>query len=69
MAKREIPQLVMAGKRPRLPEHLPPAVVQLIERCWNEQPESRPTAENILQELQEIALEESQHREPIEHPQ
>lgn len=30
-----IPKMVLAGKRPALPEDWPPALKCLIQECWN----------------------------------
>ncbi|CAG8536766.1 17240_t:CDS:2, partial [Racocetra fulgida] len=35
------------GLRPSIPKHVPKLVADLINRCWNDQPEERPTSEKI----------------------
>ncbi|KAG0587185.1 hypothetical protein KC19_2G146400 [Ceratodon purpureus] len=39
---------VLQGKRPTLPQHLKPWVIELFQRCWHEDPLVRPTFLEIM---------------------
>jgi len=45
------------GKRPTLPLTLPEQLKELIEKCWDGEPQKRPTCEKILNELQQMQQE------------
>jgi hypothetical protein len=47
-------QSVLDGHRPDRPEMLPRRLWALIERCWAQEPEDRPTFEIIVQDLVSI---------------
>jgi len=43
-----IPILVTKGKRPKLPKSTPKDWCKLIDKCWNQKPDKRPTFTQIL---------------------
>ena len=47
-------KVAMEGKRPPIPETATHAVRQLMIRCWCQQPESRPSAAEVMTELQAL---------------
>jgi len=46
-----IPVLVTKGKRPKIPKFTPKDWMKLVEKCWNQKPEKRPTFPQILDTL------------------
>lgn len=46
---------VLDGYRPKKPDHLPKKLWAVVERCWAQRPNDRPTFETIVQELTVIA--------------
>lgn len=46
--------IVFRHKRPSFPKDTPPAFKSLAERCWHPKPSSRPSFEEILDELQKM---------------
>ncbi|CAG8844622.1 31683_t:CDS:1, partial [Racocetra persica] len=38
---------VYNGSRPSIPEHVPKLVAELIIKCWDDQPNKRPTSKEI----------------------
>ena len=51
----DIPQAVVAGKRPKIPPgSCPPAIASLIEECWCGKPSSRPSFAQIVRRLRHI---------------
>lgn len=49
------------GLRPTLAVHAPPALQQLITRCWHLDPSQRPTAEELVSQLAAIRSACAQH--------
>ncbi|KAI5668851.1 hypothetical protein M9H77_18704 [Catharanthus roseus] len=47
--------VVQKGLRPTVPRHTHPLVVELLERCWQQEPSSRPEFTEIIEILQHIA--------------
>jgi len=45
---------VLAKKRPKIPPNCLPDFAKLIEICWNDNPDSRPTMIEIVQQLKTI---------------
>jgi len=45
---------VLAKKRPRIPPNCLPDIAKLIEMCWNDNPNSRPTMIDIVEQLKTI---------------
>lgn len=39
------------GERPEIPSYIPDPYRNLIDRCWSEEPENRPTFDDIVEEL------------------
>ncbi|KAF3446845.1 hypothetical protein FNV43_RR12025 [Rhamnella rubrinervis] len=57
--------VVQKGLRPTIPRHTHPLLVQLLERCWLQDPLLRPEFSEIVQILQNMAkkvADESKHR-------
>ena len=42
------------GERPKIPQHLPPALVDLLQRCWKPEHAERPEASEIVAVLREL---------------
>jgi hypothetical protein len=49
-----LPQLVLAGERPAVPEDWPGVVQRLIKRCWDHDPDARPSAEECSKQLKKV---------------
>ena len=49
---------IMKGKRPRRPPHpdLTDGVWRLMERCWDQEPRSRPQMSDVLQVLRNLSV-------------
>lgn len=47
--------VVQKGLRPTVPRHTHPLLVELLERCWQQEPASRPEFTEIIDILQQIA--------------
>jgi len=43
----DIPNFVISGGRPIIPDSFPPEMRNLMERCWNEDPQQRPAIHDI----------------------
>jgi serine/threonine-protein kinase TNNI3K len=51
----EIRQKVLSGRRPAIPSYsLHHRIAALITKCWSQNPEDRPTASEIVDELLEL---------------
>eukprot|EP00013_Stygamoeba_regulata_P012609 CAMPEP_0177667652 /NCGR_PEP_ID=MMETSP0447-20121125/22243_1 /TAXON_ID=0 /ORGANISM="Stygamoeba regulata, Strain BSH-02190019" /LENGTH=130 /DNA_ID=CAMNT_0019173909 /DNA_START=141 /DNA_END=530 /DNA_ORIENTATION=- len=49
--------------RPVIPKSCPPALAQLIRRCWSHSPQKRPTFDAITTELENLSLSFDQLRQ------
>src|SRR2546427_4453642 len=49
-------QDILEGKRPKITEDTPEFYVNLMKKCWDPNPENRPTAEEIHECLRKISL-------------
>ncbi|KAJ4851539.1 Serine/threonine-protein kinase sty46 [Turnera subulata] len=49
--------VVQKGLRPTIPKHTHPKLVELLERCWQQDPALRPDFSEIIPILQQIAKE------------
>ncbi|PIN10055.1 Tyrosine kinase [Handroanthus impetiginosus] len=47
--------VVQKGLRPKIPKHTHPLVVELLERCWQQEPSLRPGFSEIIEILQYMA--------------
>lgn len=45
----EVVTQIRSGKRPKIPQKVPPHIKQIMESCWKEKPQDRPTFEKILE--------------------
>jgi len=48
------------GWRPQLPEDCPPGYADLMTACWHEDPEQRPTGQQLLRRLQKMYVQAKQ---------
>lgn len=44
-----IKKLIIDGKRPKIPDTVPPCYASLIEKCWDQDPSNRPTFSHIVE--------------------
>ncbi|CAM8971804.1 unnamed protein product [Rhodiola kirilowii] len=57
------------GSRPSIPKNTHPKLTELLERCWQQEPEQRPDFSEIIDILQQIAKEVNEETERKEnHP-
>lgn len=49
--------VVQKGLRPTIPKHTHPKLVELLEKCWQQDPALRPDFSEIIKSLQQIAKE------------
>ncbi|KAK6922540.1 Serine-threonine/tyrosine-protein kinase, catalytic domain, partial [Dillenia turbinata] len=49
--------VVQKGLRPTIPKHTNPKISQLLERCWQQDPNFRPNFSEIIEILQQISKE------------
>ncbi|XP_060195638.1 serine/threonine-protein kinase STY17-like isoform X4 [Lycium barbarum] len=49
--------VVQQGLRPRIPEHAHPKLVELLEKCWQQDPTQRPDFSEILDILKRLTKE------------
>jgi len=47
----DIARMVLEGKRMPIPASLPITIKELIEKCWAQSPNARPTSDQVVQEL------------------
>ncbi len=52
-----IPMWVERGEREDIPKETPPSMAALIEKCWVQRAEDRPSAEAVVEVLQELNVE------------
>lgn len=55
----EIREQVLAGKRPAIPEQLPPIGIgmsDIIRKCWDADPVVRPPIADVVAALRELLL-------------
>jgi len=45
---------ILAGRRPYIPDHTPPAFAKLITDCWNHHPDERPSFVVIVNTLEHM---------------
>ncbi|KAK3224421.1 hypothetical protein Dsin_011446 [Dipteronia sinensis] len=55
--------VVQKGLRPTIPKHTHPKLVELLERCWRQDPTQRPNFSEITDNLQQIMKEVVSKRE------
>jgi serine/threonine protein kinase len=51
---RRLLRITDSDERPSIPANAQPALKQVIERCWNRDPEMRPTAQHICETFGEV---------------
>ncbi|XP_069146625.1 serine/threonine-protein kinase STY46 isoform X2 [Solanum lycopersicum] len=49
--------VVQKGLRPAIPKHTHPKIAELLEKCWQRDPTSRPDFPEIIETLQQVAKE------------
>jgi hypothetical protein len=47
---------IVAGRRPPIPKDCPSALSKLIRACWAEDPNKRPSVEEIMNTLDEVLV-------------
>ena len=47
---------ICRGKRPKIREETPESLKELIQKCWDANPENRPTSEEIYNELNNYVI-------------
>lgn len=52
MTEQAIVKFVLAGKRPPIPANVPEEVRRLIQACWAEDPDARPSFKDVVQALE-----------------
>lgn len=62
----EICNMVKAGQHNPIPEDCPPRVAELMKRCWSLNPNNRPSAQEVADELEDI-LNSGPPLEPVEN--
>ncbi|CAM8974300.1 unnamed protein product [Rhodiola kirilowii] len=61
--------VVQKGLRPSIPKNTHPKLTELLERCWQQEPEQRPDFSEIIDILQQIVKEVNEETERKEnHP-
>ena len=45
----EVVAQIRSGKRPTIPQKVPPHIKQVMELCWKEKPQDRPTFDKIIE--------------------
>jgi hypothetical protein len=53
--------LLFQGLRPTIPKHTHPMLVELLEKCWQQDPALRPDFSDIIEILQQTAKEVNSH--------
>uniref|UniRef100_A0A7N0T0N7 non-specific serine/threonine protein kinase n=1 Tax=Kalanchoe fedtschenkoi TaxID=63787 RepID=A0A7N0T0N7_KALFE len=61
--------VVQKGLRPTIPKNTHPKLAELLERCWQQEPEMRPDFPEIIEILQQIAKEVNEESERKEKHQ
>lgn len=52
----QLPFLVgTKGLRPQLPKHVPPVLIGIMQDCWEEEPDQRPSFKTVIQRLQNVS--------------
>jgi len=54
-----VQKVLKEGLRPTIPKKCPESVSKLMRDCWNEDPEKRPTFQEIIHELETIQAEDA----------
>lgn len=54
ISKQEVWTLVVEGKRPTIATNLPKALIDIIEACWEQNPEDRPNITFVRMELEKL---------------
>ena len=52
-----IPNAVFRGERPKIPQDCPATYASLMERCWAQRADARPTMAEVEEELEPIGSE------------
>ena len=58
----EIPNQVLKGVRPSIPDSIPACVVEIIKQCWDQNPRKRPNFDKIKSKIKDLQHKEIQSR-------
>jgi serine/threonine protein kinase len=50
--------ILLDHRRPQLPSHVNPSLAALIHRCWHQDPNLRPTASQLVSEIEHLVSED-----------
>ncbi|KAI4325411.1 hypothetical protein MLD38_030814 [Melastoma candidum] len=56
--------VVQKGLRPMIPENASPSLIELLRRCWQQNPDERPSFSEILDNLKQISKEVNADKSP-----
>lgn len=59
--------VVQKGLRPTIPKNTHPRLSELLQRCWQQDPTLRPNFSEIIEILQQIAIEVNDHKDKSSH--
>lgn len=54
LSKQEVWKLVLKNKRPSIPALVPQALVEIIQACWMQTPDDRPSATVVREKLERL---------------
>uniref|UniRef100_A0A2C9KMZ2 Serine-threonine/tyrosine-protein kinase catalytic domain-containing protein n=1 Tax=Biomphalaria glabrata TaxID=6526 RepID=A0A2C9KMZ2_BIOGL len=52
----QVLEQVRTNKRPLIPDHCPPDLCRLIQKCWDQNPAARPGFKEILKALEQLSV-------------
>ncbi len=65
---RQILTAIARGKRTEIPSTWPPEIAELIRDCWQQEPQLRPTAVEVMERVKKIGGEKKEiHKESTQH--
>ncbi len=63
--KKHLIKIMLKGGRPIIPGKCPPAMRKLISQCWKQQPEQRPSMENVMKSVEKMGGEKKEIRSSL----
>ncbi|CAF1162821.1 unnamed protein product [Adineta steineri] len=60
---------VSQGQRMAIPSNVPSSFAELISKAWAQEPKKRPTCQELLNSIKEIAIELDTNNKPMAEPQ